>query len=138
VITRRGRVVYIANPFFSSYAMDGFGIQKQIVGALTGSLLPAPAAVCENLPSTAQVTVLEQGARRIVHVLYYPLTRRAPDIDIIEEPGLLEKVRIGVRFPRPGTVMLVPEKKALAAEYREGRVWFEIPRVLGHQAVAVS
>jgi len=55
-----------------------YGIQKQVVALLMGNLLPQPAVLTKNVPSTAQVTLLRQGDRRVAHVLYYPLTRRAP------------------------------------------------------------
>lgn len=68
LITRRGNIVYIANPFFRPYAMGGHGIQKLIVGKRLRDLLPNPAVI--------------------------------PDIDIIEEPGLLENVSISYAISR--------------------------------------
>ena len=139
LITRLGQVVYIANPFFRSYAMDGYGIQKQIVGKLLQELLPHPAVIARNLPSTAQITVLTQqghARRRIVHVLHYPLTRRAPDIDIIEEPGLLEKVTIRLRTPeRPSRVALIPQNREISFHHQNGYATCELDRVVGHQAL---
>src|SRR5579872_667361 len=140
LMTRKGNAVYIANPFFTSYANDAFGIQKQIVGQLIASLISQPSVIAPNLPSTAQVTVLEQpresGNRRIVHVLHYPLTRRAPNIDIIEEPGLLENVKLQVRLPQhPMGVQLIPQRQALPWKYDGSYAWVEIPKVSGHQAV---
>ncbi|MBL0158257.1 MAG: hypothetical protein IPP47_14305 [Bryobacterales bacterium] len=74
VITLRGKVAYIANPFFRSYALDGTGAYKLIVGDLIRRLVPQPAVVAPRLPSTAQVTALKQSAQRriIVHLLHYP------------------------------------------------------------------
>jgi hypothetical protein len=140
LITRKSNAFYIANPFFTSYAKDAFGIQKQIVGQLIASLLAQPTVIAPNLPSTAQVTVLEQpregGNRRIVHVLYYPLTRRAPDIDIIEEPGLLENVKLQVRLPQhPMGAQLIPQRQALPWRYDGSYALVEIPKVIGHQAI---
>jgi hypothetical protein len=140
LIARKGRVIYVANPFFRSYSQDGYGVQKLVVGELIRMLLPQPVVVAPGLPSTAQVTVLEQpqagGTRHVVHVLYYPLTRRAPDIDIIEEPGLLENVAIRLRTPRkPARVALVPQNQALEFRYEEGYASCEAPRVVGHQAI---
>ncbi|MEO7142318.1 MAG: alpha-amylase family protein [Bryobacteraceae bacterium] len=140
LITRNGNVVYIANPFFTSYAKDAYGIQKELVGRLIASLLPQPSIVAPGLPSTAHVTVLEQpresGNRRIVHVLYFPLTRRAPDIDMIEEPGLLENVKLQVRLPQhPMGVQLIPRRDALPWRYDGAYCSVEIPKVVGHQAV---
>ena len=139
VITRRGNVVYIANPFFRSYAQDGFGVQKLVVGELVRQLLPSPLVQAEGLPSTAQVTILQQGARRVVHLLHYPLTRRAPNIDIIEEAGLLDGVRLKVAFPgKPAKVMLAPEQKELAFRYAIGYAEFDVPKAVGHQLVVIG
>lgn len=139
VITRRGNVVYIANPFFRSYAQDAFGVQKQVIGALLRVLLPEPAVLAPNLPSTAQVTVIRQPNRHVAHVLYYPLTRRAPDIDMIEEPGLLANVELRVRVERrPTRVLLVPDQKSLPFEFAESYVAIRVPWILGHQAIAIE
>lgn len=140
VITRRGNVVYIANPFFRSYAHDAYGIQKRLVGRLIGALLSRPAVIAPSLPSTARVTLLRQPSGRLVaHVLYYPLIRRAPDIDIIEEPGLLANVDLRVRVERrPARVLAAPEEKALPFEYEDGYASFRLPWVSGHQAVAIE
>jgi len=141
LITKKDRVVYIANPFFRSYARDGYGIQKQVVGELIRMLMPRPSVIAQNLPSTAQITMLEQrtqgNLRRIVHILYYPLTRRAPDIDIIEEPGLLENVQLSVSLPQhPLGVVLIPSEKPLEFKHNEFYTTFVVPRVYGHQAIA--
>ncbi|HEY3742074.1 MAG TPA: alpha-amylase family protein [Bryobacteraceae bacterium] len=141
LITKKDRVAYIANPFFRSYARDGYGIQKQVVGALIRMLMPRPSVIAPNLPSTAQITMLEQrtlgNPRRIVHILYYPLTRRAPDIDIIEEPGLLENVQLSVSLPQhPLGVVLIPSERPLEFKHNEFYTTFTVPRVYGHQAIA--
>lgn len=143
LITRRGKVVYIANPIFTSYAMDAFGVQKLLVDALLKQLIDEPLLRVEGLPSTGQVTLLEQrtaGAKRhIVHLLYYPATRRAPNIDIIEEAGLVENVRVQLRLPaKPRVVELVPERITLPVSYADGVAAFPVPRVMGHQAIAVE
>lgn len=140
LITRNGNVVYIANPFFTSYAKDAYGVQKLVVGELIRKLLPRPTVLAPNLPSTAQVTVLGQAfgdsVRSVVHVLYYPLTRRAPDLDIIEEPALLEKVQLRLRMARrPSRVALAPENTELSFQYEGGYASCEVPRILGHQAI---
>lgn len=140
LITKKDRVVYIANPFFRSYARDGYGVQKQVIGELIKMLMPRPSVIAPNLPSTAQVTMLEQrtqgNLRRIVHLLHYPLTRRAPDIDVIEEPGLLDNVQLSVSLPQhPLGVVLIPSEKPLEFKHNEFYTTFVVPRVYGHQAI---
>jgi hypothetical protein len=140
LITRRGNAIYIANPFFRSYAQDAYGIQKRLVGRMLNMLLPSPAVVAPGLPSTARLTLLRQpSGRLIVHVLYYPLTRRAPDIDIIEEAGLLANVDLRVRWNRrPTRVLQVPGGGPLPFDYAGSYVTFRLPWISGHQAVAIE
>jgi len=143
VVVTRGRTAYIANPFFSSYASDGYGVYKQVVAALIRNLLPNPVLVAKNLPSTAQVTVMEQqaggGRRLVIHLLYYPLTRRAPNLDIIEEPGLLKDVELQLRTPaRPRRVRLAPDGADLSVRYANGYAALTVPFVEGHQAIAIE
>lgn len=138
LITLKGRVAYIANPFFRSYALDGVGACKLIVADLLRRLLPKPAVEAPRLPSTAQVTLLEQPANRrhILHLLHYPMTRRAPDIDIIEEPGVLVEQVVRVRLDaKPRKVSFVPQNVGLQFEYRDGYAEVRLDRVTGHQAI---
>jgi hypothetical protein len=138
LITQNGRVIYIANPFFRSYSQDAFGIQKLVVRELIRRLLPEPLIQTENVPSTAQVTILKQADRHVIHVLHYPLTRRAPDIDIIEEPGTLADVQISVRVPKPSSVKLVPKGEAVPFKYATGYATFRVPTIVGHQAIEIA
>lgn len=139
VIVRSGRVAYIANPLFTGYARDGVPAWKQIVKDLIETYLPDPVVRAPGLPSTAQVTVLDQPAayRRLVHLLHYPMTRRAPNIDVIEEPGTLVDQEILLRLPAaPRAVMLVPQGAPLEPVYRDGYASVRIRRIVGHQAIS--
>ncbi len=141
-VVMRGRTAYIANPFFSSYAADGYGIYKQVVAALIRNLLPNPVLRTGNLPSTAQATVMEQpdsGKRFVVHLLHYPLTRRAPNLDIIEEPGLLKDVHLQLRTPvNPRLIRLASDGGRLPFRYENGYAAFSVPFVEGHQAIVIE
>jgi hypothetical protein len=111
------------------------------VGDLIRRLLPQPTVVTPSLPSTAQVTALMQPAQRriIVHLLHYPMTRRAPDIDIIEEPGIVLDQEIRVRVEAaPKRVMLAPQNKSLPFRFENGYAVCRLERVIGHQAISVE
>jgi hypothetical protein len=141
LITQRGSVIYIAAPLFKSYALDGAGAYKIVVGDLLAKLLAKPALLAPGLPSTAQATVLRQPAesRTIVHVLYYPATRRAPDIDVIEEPATLVDQELRVRLDAPPrSVTLVPQNRTVPFRYDNGYAIFRVARIDGHQAIALS
>jgi hypothetical protein len=137
-IVRKGRVAYVANPVFRSYALDGTGAYKLLVKDLLAAFLPQPSVLAPALPSTAQTTLLEQPAHKrfIVHVLHYPMTRRAPDIDIIEEPAWLVDQELRLRTPKaPARVMAVPQQAKLDFRYESGYTICRIAQALGHQAI---
>lgn len=139
LITRRGRVVYIANPFFRSYAQDGVGAYRAIVSDLLAALLPQPALVAPSLPSTALATVLEQPAQRrtIVHLLHYPMARRAPDLDIIEEPAWIIGQEVRVRMAQAlRRVTLVPDGASVPFRYEGGYAVCRVERALGHACLS--
>lgn len=138
LITQRGKVIYIANPFFASYAKDGVGALKTVVAGLLARLLPRPALLTPGLPSTAQATLLEQAAenRMIVHLLHYPYTRRAPDIDIIEEPAWLIDQEVRLRAAKaPSRVVLIPQQVSIPFLFDNGYVVCRLEKALGHQAI---
>jgi hypothetical protein len=143
LIVRRGRTAYIANPFFLSYAADGYGVYKQMVAELIRGFLPQPVLRTRNLPSTAQVTLMEQqadgGKRFIIHLLHYPLTRRAPNLDVIEEQGLLKDVQLELHTAVcPRRIRLAPAGADLAIRYENEYAHLTVPSVEGHQAIVIE
>ena len=144
VITRRGRVVYIANPFFRSYAQDADPVQKQLVRQLLTMLLPEPAIRADGVPSTARLTLSEStsGDRQLVQILYAPYERRARNIDIIEEPASFANAIVYVRRPRrPKQVRVVDfsgRESSAAFGYENGYVKVGLPLVTGQIAFAVE
>ena len=140
LIIRRGRVIYIANPLFKAYRETGYKIYKDIIRNCLSKLLPAP-LVQSNLPSTAEVTVLNQAQRQIVHVLHYIPQRRAK-IDIIEDVIPLHDVRLKIRCrntnEKPTKVYLVPEKTEIPYSVESAYVQIDIPVVTGHQMVVIE
>ncbi len=80
-----------------------------------------------------------RGFRRIVHLLHYPATRRAPELDVIEESLPLRDVAIDLACPgKVDGVCTVPQAQPLPFEQAAGRVRFIVPEVPGHQAVCVT
>ena len=89
-----------------------------------------------NLPSTAIVTVRQQGEDLIVHLLHYVHQRRGRTLDVIEDVLPLYDVQVSVRADRqPSAVRLVPEDEALEWSWEDGYVRLSVPRVDGYQIV---
>ena len=145
VITRAGNVVYIANPFFRSYAEDGYGVQKDLVQGILDSLLPAPAIRTVGIPSTARVTLLEKdsGASQVVQILYAPYERRAPTIDVIEEPSSILSSKVDIRRTHPVRRVVRIGQAEAGAELRHtkasgGYVTVPLPPFTGSFALLIE
>ena len=66
-------------------------------------------------------------------------TRRAGDLEIIEEPVVLADVAVELACPgQVRSVECVPQGEAVVFEQRGQYVRFVLPRLVGHQAVCVS
>jgi hypothetical protein len=114
--------------------------EKQMVLNALALLLPEP-LVRHSGPSTLQVTVNEQAAdkRWVVHLLHYIPERRSQTIDIIEDVIPLDDVKVSIKVPAAVTgVACVPEAVPLAYRQVGDRVQFALPRLVGHQMIALS
>jgi hypothetical protein len=134
-VVERGSISYISFPIFASYANNAYRIHKLLVRNCLRRLLPHPLMRAE-LPSTAEATVTEQYGKRIVHLLHYPASRRAPDLDIVEEAIPLSNVRIALRTAKaPSRVYLAPQRRSLKFDFDDGYARIVVPSVEGHQMV---
>ncbi|MCX8170881.1 MAG: beta-galactosidase trimerization domain-containing protein [Candidatus Bathyarchaeota archaeon] len=139
-IIRSGRAIYFIHPIFSQYHKNApLWCKKLFLNALD-MLLPEPLIRAEA-PSTALITLNEQTAenRWVLHLLHYIPERRGQDFDIIEDLIPIFNVRVSVRVPKKvEKVMLVPEEAPLDFKVKDNRVEFTIPKVEGHQMVALN
>ena len=135
VASQRGNIVYISFPVFAAYAQNAYLVHKLLVRNCLRRLLPSPLLRAE-LPSTAEATVTEQNGNRIVHLLHYPSSRRAPGLDIVEEAVPLSNVKIALLATnRPSRVYLAPQRNSLSYTFNEGYAQTVVPQVNGHQMV---
>ena len=60
-------------------------------------------------------------------------------MDVVEDVIPLHQIAVSVRVPGDvRSVTLVPQVKDLPFELRSGRAEFIVPRVVGHQMVAIA
>ncbi len=82
---------------------------------------------------------MDSGKRLVLHLFHYPLTRRAPNLDIIEEAGILQNVQLQVRTAaQPRRAHLAPSGTNLPVRYAEGYSTLTVPYVNGHQAIVIE
>jgi hypothetical protein len=134
-VAQHGKVIYISHPVFRIYARHSYAPHKLLVRNCLQRLLANP-MIRTEAPSTAQITVMEQKGRRIVHVLHYAAERRTPDIDIIEDVIPLFNLKLALRADqRPRQVYLAPQRQSLKFDLANGYAEGVIPEVRGHQMV---
>jgi hypothetical protein len=139
VVTQNGSVIYIARPLFQEYASSARRVHRQVLENCLKRLLPRPRVGRHNLPSTAVVTVRQRGEELLVHLLHYVHQRRGQQgLDVIEDRLPLPDVSLSIRTERaPSKVQTVPEGEALAWQWEDGYVRFELPRLDGYQIVQI-
>ncbi len=139
-ITRKGTAIYFAHPIFTQYQHNAPRWCKQLVLNAVNMLMP-DALVRHDGPSTLIVTLNEQKAqhRRILHALHYIPVRSSQTIDIIEDVIPLYNIAFRVRENRPVTaVVCVPQQVELTFTQQPERLEFTLPRLEGHQMVAIQ
>ena len=139
VIVQNGNVITIARPLFREYAKSARRVHKQVLANCLRRLLPQPRVGDHNLPSTAIVTVRQQGDDLVVHLLHYVHQRRGQILDVIEDVLPLYDVTIAIRAAqRPSAARLAPEGEPLEWAWADGYVRFTIPRINGYQIVQLA
>jgi len=139
-IVKKGNAIYFAHPIFAQYGKNApLWVKKLFLNALA-LLLPEP-LVRLDAPSSALATLNEQPAekRQVLHLLHYVPERRGKDFDVIEDVIPIFNVKASVRVPRKvKSVVCVPQQVPLPFEQAGGRVEFTLPKLDGHQMIALN
>lgn len=135
-ITRREQVVYIYGPIFAAYQKHGNLTFRALVGRCFDLLLPRR-VVETDAPPSAEVSLMRQGERDIIHVVNYHAGRRAPaHVEVLEDPIPLHDVALSLRRAAPTTSVRAAHTGAsLAFEVVDGVVKVTVPRVDAHALI---
>jgi len=137
VIVKKDRVIYISAPLFRSYRHGGYRAYKLVISSCLKKLLPE-ALIYSNLPSTAELTILKQKERRIIHILHYIPQRRA-EIDIVEDVIPLYNIELKVYSDKKvKRVYLAPQEQEVKFNQKGSYVFININKVEGHQMIVLE
>ncbi|MBZ4644585.1 MAG: hypothetical protein PWR27_2035 [Petroclostridium sp.] len=139
-IVKNGNVIYFAHPIFTQYYQNAPRWCKQLFMNALDMFMKEPLLRHEG-PSTMLATVNEQEKenRWVVHLLHYIPERRCQDIDIIEDVIPLYDVKVSIKTSKEvKDVTLVPEHEALKFDMKDGRLEFTVPKINGHQMIAIN
>lgn len=131
----RDRTAYVAFPVFDGFARHGYAPYRQLVGNILGLLLPQPLLRVDG-PTGLESTVTRQHGRTIVHLLYFPAERRAPEMDLIEDVVPLRDLSVSLRLDSaPKRVYVAPEMTPLEFEFADGRALARLRELRGHAMI---
>ena len=148
-VTRHGNVVYFAHKIFTGYRELGQPLYRDLVAGAIRLLLEQPAATT-TLPTGGRLTLTHQpeDSRYVLHLLYTPLSKRGADavgarhcrpIEVIEDVVPLFGVECDVTVGETvKSVKLVPSGEELEFAQANGRVRFEVPKLVMHQMVEIT
>lgn len=132
---RNGRCAYIAYPIFSAFALHGNAPFRLLVKNALDLLLPEPLLKIDA-PTGLESTVMRQGGRTIVHLLFYPAERRTKDLDLIEDIVPLFDLPMSLKLEKkPRRVYMAPEESPVEFSFERGRVDLVVPEVRGHAMI---
>jgi hypothetical protein len=138
-ITRHGDVVYLSGPIFAAYQRYGNVTFRALIGRCLALLLPNP-FVATDAPATAEVALMRQNERQIIHIVNYHASRRAPShVEVLEAPVPLRDVQVQVRRSEPTSrVFLAHSGAALSYTVTGDVVHVTVPRVDAHAMVVLE
>ena len=132
---QKGRVGYIAYPVFSAFANHASVPYRLLVRNVIERLMPEPLLRVAG-PSGLETSVMGQGKRTIVHLLYYVAERRTEKLDLIEDVVPIFDIPLSLKLEKaPKRVYLAPDETPVPFEYLAGRVNLRVPEINGHAMV---
>ena len=139
-VTRRGNLTYFAHPLFGQYQHNAPRWCRTLLNNVLKDLLVEP-LVTHSGPSTLQVSLTKRvSGDYVLHLLHYLPLRRSDTIDVIEDVIPLHNVplSIAVQGQKVAAVTRVPEGEQLEWTLTDGRLEFELPKLVGHQLVEIQ
>ncbi len=139
-VTRNGKVIYFMHPVFGQYHANAPKWVKAMVVNAIRQLLPEPVLELK-VPSTTIAALNEQPAqnRWVLHLLHYIPERRGTAFDVIQDVIPIHDVQIALRPPKQvRRVITAPEGQALSFTTGEMVLRFTLPKLTGHQIIAIE
>ncbi len=139
-VTRNGKVIYFMHPVFAQYQMNAPKWVKTLVVNAIRQLLPEPVLEIKA-PSTTIAALSDQPAsnRWVLHLLHYIPERRGTAFDVIQDVIPIHDVAVALRpGKRVKRVITAPEGQALNFSVDEMALRFTLPKLNGHQMIAIE
>lgn len=137
-LVRLGRLYQFSFPVFQGYFRHAPIAYRQLVEQCLAQSLAAP-LVTTNLPSFAQITLTEQTARRMIHMLAYLPEMRGGKV-IAQEPLTVPEGVLDVRLDglKISHVYRAPDRQTVPFEIKENFLRLTSPQFTGYQLLVIE
>lgn len=134
----KGNIAYIGWDIFAGYGKYGDLHQKELADHVIGLLLGDGQSLRASMPDRGVATLMQQGDRKIVHLLFAHTTNRGENTEVIEDIVPLYNINVSVKCDKPSKVTLVPQMQEIDFNYADGEVSFVVPEVNVHQMICIE
>jgi hypothetical protein len=134
----QGQAIYVAGELFSAYWRSNAPLLRHLIRNLVGLVSGQQRVVLEGPPSV-EVSLLQQGARLLVHLTNYHVEKAGGSRPLSEQVPPVRDVTVRVRPGfTPSRVMQMPEGRELAAESQDGALVIRVPEIGIHTCVVIE
>jgi hypothetical protein len=139
-VTIAGTALYCAVPIFTAYQQDGTPALGRMISWMLHQVHPpaSRAVVLENTPLNVEMTLNHRGADRFLHLINFTGNKRT-GAQRLHDFIPVDGIRAGVRCStRPKRIVVVPEGKPVAFEWKDGRAWFAARQLVLHDVYMIE
>jgi hypothetical protein len=123
----RGSGNSFAASLFEAYFQEDTPVLRKLIAWMLELVHPAAvrSILLENAPLNVEITCNSRGRDTFVHLLNYGGDKRMGGAPRVDAFASVHGIRVGVECAsRARQVLLVPENKPIAFEWRNRRAWF--------------
>ena len=136
-----GTAIYCAARVFTAYYQDGTPVLRKLAQWMLHQALPPErrAVLLENAPLNVEMTLNSRGPDRLMHLINYTGDKRLAGPQRLQGFSAVSGIRAGVHCrARPKRILLVPDKKAVAFEWKDQRAWFQTQPLAMHDIYLIE
>ena len=137
-VVRKERIITFGVPLFRAFGKHAVPNYRQLLDNCIDLIMPER-IVQDQGPSHMEITVVENEASTVAHVLSYAPERRAEGMDIIEEPIPLVGVPVSIRMDcEPYDVSVQPHGEPVGYQYENGYLHMKLTLLDGHAMIVAT
>jgi hypothetical protein len=137
----RGKAIYAAPSLFEAYFQDDTSMLRRLAAWMLQSVYPigTRSIVLENAPPNVEVSYTSRGHDKFVHLINYGGDKRIGGPPRMHGFSAVHGIRIRLRCgDKPKRVLLAPEKKPIAFDWRDGWASFTAQPLLLDSAYMIE